>query len=299
MKLQIENVLNNDDFNWIIKEYQCKQKKDQFACPWHYHSEFELVLYRDPDDVFCGNYFAGDSVDAITHNSMMLYGPGLPHMLNGHVRQDANEGYYTLILWFRLEWIEALISVMPELKAVKTLLTRASYGLLFSKKAAEQTYQLLNDIEDLPTHHRLMKVLQALMVLVDDSDAQKLSATPYGLHDIHQDQESRKRVELARRFIEKNYAQPIKIKDLCAALHISESSAYRLFERHFLESFSEHLKRFRVGKACEQLVNTTQAISLIAEQSGFNNLSNFNRQFKLVKGVTPSVFRDMYVRNHN
>lgn len=109
------------------------------------------------------------------------------------------------------------------------------------------------------------------------------------------DHESTRRVELARRFIEQHYSEPIKVGDLCQSLHISESSAYRLFERHFLENFSEHLKRFRIGKACEMLVNGDMPVASIAELSGFNNVSNFNRQFKGVKGMTPSQFRAQYL----
>nr|WP_087021213.1 helix-turn-helix domain-containing protein [Thaumasiovibrio subtropicus] len=65
---------------------------------------------------------------------------------------------------------------------------------------------------------------------------------------------------------------------------------------YFCESFSEHLKGFRIGKASELLVNSQVPVSLVAEQVGFNNLSNFNRQFKTVKGMTPSHFRAQFNR---
>ncbi len=294
MKPTIENVINNNEFNWQFREYHCKKKQEQFSCPWHYHSEYELVLYRDPDNVFNGTYFAGDGVGSIKRNSLFLFGPGLPHMITGSINNEAGQGHYSMILWFRHQWIESLVTAMPELKYIKKFLQNASYGLQFSPETAEEVFQLLNNIHSHEPRHQLLRVLQSLNLLADDSKTHKLSVNPYGLHVTNSDDESSKRVELARRFIERNYAQSIKIRDLCQSLHISESSAYRLFERHFLESFSDHLKNFRIGKACEMLVNSELSIALVAEQSGFNNLSNFNRQFKTVKGMTPSDFRSQY-----
>ncbi|EGU46448.1 AraC family transcriptional regulator [Vibrio ichthyoenteri ATCC 700023] len=294
MKPTIENVLNNNQFSWQFKEYHCKKKTEQFSCPWHYHSEYELVLYRDPNHVFQGTCFAGDSVTTIQRNSLFLFGPGLPHMVSGMINDDKGQGHYSMILWFSHQWLESLVASMPELKFIKKFLQRAAYGLQFSPDTAEKIFQSLNNLDSYEPHHQLLRVLQSLSLLADDANSDKLSVNAYGLHMNNSDDESSKRVEAARRFIERNYAAPIKIKDLCQSLHISESSAYRLFERHFLESFSDHLKRFRVGKACEMLLNSELSIALIAEQSGFNNLSNFNRQFKTVKNMTPSDFKAQY-----
>ncbi|POB71924.1 AraC family transcriptional regulator, partial [Vibrio vulnificus] len=61
--------------------------------------------------------------------------------------------------------------------------------------------------------------------------------------------------------------------------------------KHYGCSFSEHLKQYRIGKACEKLTRTDLPIQLIAEQTGFQNLSNFNRHFKSLKQMTPKQFR--------
>ncbi|MFA0413882.1 helix-turn-helix transcriptional regulator [Vibrio renipiscarius] len=294
MKPTIENVLNNNQFSWQFKEYHCKNKIEQFSCPWHYHSEYELVLYRDPNHVFQGTCFAGDSVTNIEPNSLFLFGPGLPHMISGTINDDKEQGHYSMILWFRHQWIESLIDSMPELKFIKKFLNHADHGLKFSTETTEKIFHMLNNLDNDEPHHQLLRVLQSLSLLADDVNASKLSVNPYGLHIRNSDEESSKRMEAAKNFIEQHYAESIKISDLCRHLHISESSAYRLFERHFLESFSEHLKRFRIGKACEMLLNSELSVALIAEQSGFQNLSNFNRQFKTVKNMTPSDFRAQY-----
>ncbi|MBR3500042.1 MAG: helix-turn-helix domain-containing protein, partial [Bacteroidales bacterium] len=50
----------------------------------------------------------------------------------------------------------------------------------------------------------------------------------------------------------------------------------------------------RLGAASRALVDTSQTISEICYNCGFNNLSNFNRTFKSKRGVTPRDFRMNY-----
>ena len=48
----------------------------------------------------------------------------------------------------------------------------------------------------------------------------------------------------------------------------------------------------RIDYSFGLLIDATQYISKIAYESGFENLFNFNRQFKKTKGVTPSQFQE-------
>jgi len=57
-------------------------------------------------------------------------------------------------------------------------------------------------------------------------------------------------------------------------------------------SFKDYLLNIRVGYSCKLLTEDTHNISEIAYQSGFGNISNFNRQFKKIKGITPSQFQE-------
>lgn len=291
MKPFIENVLNSPSYDWLVREYHCRVKNDQFACSWHYHAEYELVLYLDPQHVFSGNYLAGDAIGQVEHNTLLLYGPGLPHMITGQLAGSEEKPHSSIIVWFKQHWIEKLQSAIPEARNIKRLLDNAAFGVKFSPQTAAKVAALLTEIETLPRHYQALKVMEVLVHLADDNQPQKLSVTPYRLKQLCGDNASLKRVEMATQFIEKNYHHSLRIADLCQALHISESSAYRLFEKHYGVSFSEHLKQYRVGKACELLASTSVPIALVAERTGFQNLSNFNRQFRMVKQMTPSQFR--------
>jgi transcriptional regulator, araC family (arabinose-binding/dimerisation), putative len=63
------------------------------------------------------------------------------------------------------------------------------------------------------------------------------------------------------------------------------------FKKQLGISCMEYIIQYRLKKAAHLLQHSDQAIIDIASQSGFNNLSNFNRQFKKYYQVTPSQYR--------
>jgi AraC-like DNA-binding protein len=72
--------------------------------------------------------------------------------------------------------------------------------------------------------------------------------------------------------------------------NISASSFSAFFKNAYKMPFKEYLLNIRVGYACKLLTENKYNISEVAFQSGFENISNFNRQFKKIKGITPSQF---------
>jgi AraC-like DNA-binding protein len=56
-------------------------------------------------------------------------------------------------------------------------------------------------------------------------------------------------------------------------------------------SFVEVVNEARIKFACNLLKKTEKTVLEICYESGFNNLSNFNRQFSRITGTTPLSFR--------
>ena len=58
-----------------------------------------------------------------------------------------------------------------------------------------------------------------------------------------------------------------------------------------------YLNRLRINEACELLMFSDLTVTDICYRVGFNNLSNFNRQFLAMKQVPPSRFRALHRLN--
>jgi len=71
------------------------------------------------------------------------------------------------------------------------------------------------------------------------------------------------------------------------------------FKYTYRMSFTTYLMKLRIGYASRQLLSGAKNISEVAYDSGFENLSNFNRQFKNIKGVTPREYKKSRSENNN
>jgi len=293
MKPTVEKISHKPDFGWRIQYYYGGDSRFD----WHYHFEYELVLYRH----CVGKKFVGDYIGPIEHNTLSLFAPKLPHtgILDNCLENEHNETY---IIWFSHAWVTQLIACLPELKNLQQVLNNASQGLDFPPSCAEKVYSLLAGQEKMSPALAVSHVIEVLVHLSECRDIKRLNS--YAQHsgsaysEASQNREEAgkalKLVEQISHYIDKHYREDIKLADLCKQVHVSKSTVARIFERHFLNSFSVHLAEYRLGKACEYLLNSDKSIASIADLVGFNNLSNFNRQFKAKKQISPKQFRQLF-----
>ncbi len=68
----------------------------------------------------------------------------------------------------------------------------------------------------------------------------------------------------------------------------------RLFKQFTNVSFYKYVNQKRIEKAAKMLTEPNISITNVALSCGFESLSSFIRMFKIVKGCTPTEFRNMY-----
>ena len=91
--------------------------------------------------------------------------------------------------------------------------------------------------------------------------------------------------------VESGYAQPLTVAQMAEGCGCSTSHFMRWFRQMTGSSFTAYLNGRRLTAAAEQLRQSGDSILYIAGEVGFENLSNFNRQFKARYGVTPREYR--------
>ena len=73
---------------------------------------------------------------------------------------------------------------------------------------------------------------------------------------------------------------------------MTKNAFCKYFKKRTNKTYFQFLNELRIENACKLLLgNTDFSIIQIAETSGFNNISNFNRHFKTYKKMSPSEFK--------
>jgi len=99
------------------------------------------------------------------------------------------------------------------------------------------------------------------------------------------------KIKIVLKYIENNYMNKITIADAAALLDFSDSHFMRYFKETMGTSFIDYLKEYRLTMAARLLLVSDALILHIAEETGFDNLSYFNRAFKSHYGMTPREYR--------
>ncbi len=91
-------------------------------------------------------------------------------------------------------------------------------------------------------------------------------------------------------YIDEHYNEPISLKFAADKLGFSESHFSKIFKKMMGINFVTYMNMVRIEHSIEMLKNSANKITDIAFSCGFNNIRSFNRVFKDITGVTPSVF---------
>lgn len=253
---------------------------ENFYTPYHYHPEFEIVMI----EAGRGTRVVGDHTGSFGPLDLCFFGGGLPHFFHA---DDARDGAISWVVQFRLEILRGLLE-LPEMAALKPLLQASREGLSFSRASAKRVAPALRRLPEATGQERIILLMEVLAVLAADTSAQHLASPGYLREE---DAGSSQRLAKAWNLLLHEYDRDLTQAEVAAKLKMSVSAFSRLFRRMTGNTFSETLILVRLGKVCRLLADQEVTIAEACYQSGFRNLSIFNRHFKSRYGMTPREWR--------
>ncbi|MGV8830953.1 MAG: helix-turn-helix domain-containing protein [Devosia sp.] len=284
MKPYLEHLTADEGASWATLN---RRLDEGIPFQWHHHPEFELTLTLNSQ----GQRFIGDHIGRYDDGDLVLIGPYLPHTWHSLTRAEADQPHTALVMWFLPEWAERL-TANTELAGVAAMLGRAATGLHFSPAVTAATRPLIQTLFTQPAVDRFLSLVRILTLLAEDRAATPLSATAPELALASAD---RGRIDRVLTHIHDHFAEPITIAQLADIAALSPSGLHRTFLRHTRQSVSQYLIRLRIGRACALLSSEHTSIGQIAGAVGYESLANFNRQFKALKGTTPTRYRAAFL----
>ena len=252
--------------------------------PMHFHAHaFELVFHEG-----CrGTRIVGDHLAEFNRQDLVLMAPGLPHCWYGKGDYKDPETRIT-VLQFSDRFLQDEMLRQTEFLDIKKLLQAARRGLLFSSEATARLRPLLHALAPKPSMRQYLTVLTILHELSLSADTRALCSSAYSFRG---EAEEHAKFQKVHGYIVANYRRKIRLEEVASLINLSPSAFSHYFKKRTFKSFSHFVNELRISFACRTLIETERTIAEIAYESGFNNLSNFNRIFKKFRGMTPKAFR--------
>ena len=268
--------------------YIADRRKKEFTYPIHNHEVFELNFVEHASGV---RRIVGDSNEVIgDYDLVLITSPDLEHVWEQNTCDSDDIREITVQFYLDMS-DDGFLSRNP-FYSLRKMLKEARKGLAFPMSAIMRVYQQLDTLSSVKDgFYAVMQFMTILYELSRCTGARTLATSSFAKVEVESDS---RRVLKVKNYIAKNYMDEIRLNTLADIAGMSPSAFSRFFKLHTGRNLSEYIIEMRLGYASRMLVDTAKSIAEISFQSGFNNLSNFNRIFKKKKGCSPSEFRENY-----
>jgi AraC-like DNA-binding protein len=247
----------------------------------HQHKEIQLSLIVEGK----GTLIVGDTINHYTNGDILIIGSHLPHVFKSDI--VASERSQMLTLFFSKSSFGPQFFELEELKDLQRFFKRSKHGFKVITKQKPIT-DLFFQLENASKLNRFLILFQVLK-LISSANYKSLSSFVY---DKKFTDNEGTRMRNVFEFTMNNFNSEITLDTIAEVANMTKNAFCKYFKKRTNKTYINFLNELRVEHACKLLVaNKEFAIAEIAYQSGYNNLSNFNRQFQIFKKQSPSEFK--------
>nr|WP_321232310.1 AraC family transcriptional regulator [uncultured Psychroserpens sp.] len=258
-----------------------KDKGLLFFDKLHQHEEIQVSLIIEGE----GTLIVGDTINYYEDGDVLIIGSNLPHVFKSDISSGQRSHMQTLFFTessFGIDFFN-----LEELKELKPFFKRSKQGFKVTshKKLMFSLFEGLENASKLECFIRLLELLKLL------SKCSYKSLSSFIYDKIYTDIEG-KRMRDVFEYTMNNFEKPITLSTVSNVANMTKNAFCKYFKKRTNKTYITFLNELRIEQACKLLLsNRDLSVAEIAEQTGFQNISNFNRQFKTVKSMSPSVFK--------
>lgn len=251
------------------------------------HINFEIALIEHCE----GKRFIGDHIGDLKESDLILIGSYLPHCWQYYETQTSAQEPTATVVHFFPDFLGKDLLDKPEARHLKELFNNASKGIRFSGSTTKTAKILLEEMLCTKGLHRASLMLRLLDVLAQSNEYTILASPGFNIVDNSDDAE---KINLIYDYIFKNFKEEITLAQVASLVNMNPAAFCRFFKAKTNQTLLDFVKGVRIGFAAKLLIEGSCNIKEACYNSGHNNLSNFNKHFKEIKGQSPSTFIKQY-----
>ncbi len=233
----------------------------------------------------------GDHISKYEGSDIALIGPNIPHLnFDYGVKATVN----TVVVQMKENFLGQNFFSLPEIAAIKALFEKAKSGVAFYGETKKLAGEKLKQLTALPHFDQLITLLQVFNLLANSNEIEMLKARPVASASVLKEQQ---RLQKVYHYIEVNYQNEIDVNAVAKFCNLTTAAFCRYFKKSTHYTFTDFLNQFRINQSKKLLLqhkNVTEA----CYESGFANISYFNKTFRKVTGENPSAFKKKHLTSH-
>ena len=249
---------------------------------WHYHPEIELVYVNGGS----GKRQIGSHISYYQHGDLILIGSNLPHC---GFTDSLTDNDKETVIQFSPDFLGKNFWELPEMRNIKVLLERAKKGIVFQGEDKILIGEKIEALSSLTNYKRLLGLLDVLNMLENAKDFTLLNAEGFVLDT---ELEDNNRINVIFNFVKNEFKRNITLEEIANLVSLTVPAFCRYFKKTTGKTFVQFVNEYRLVHAAKLLHQKQISITDVCFESGYNNFSHFNKQFKKFTGKSPSVYRN-------
>lgn len=261
-------------------------KEPYFDPNWHFHPHYQIFTVLAGS----GTRLIGDHIQHFEIGDTVFLGPNLPHLWRcekSYFQANSELLTHGIVCYFTAETFGESLLKKPESKPIFNLLEKSKRGLVIKGKAQKDCISSLKRIKTLRGFEAILELLILLNKLSKTKELESIASVGYS--NTHKVSET-ERMQKVYDYVIQHFKENIKLSTIAELAAMSESAFCRYFKKRANKTFSSFVSEIRIGQACNLLSTEKYNVQQVCFESGFNTLSNFNKQFKAIVGSTPSNY---------
>ncbi len=283
-----EKDISKADGSFFIGIYQDDLEKST----WHYHDHFEISFITKG----AGKRIVADSIEVFYPGDLVFIGRKLPHVwIADKVYQFTPDRALEMVsLQFTTDVMFSQLLNLPEFAYVKNALLLSERGIQIVDQTLNEVSEIMLQLPYLEKFERILQFFRMMNIIGKSGNNIPLATEEYIKKRY---KPINKKISMVHEYLLVNYHKEVSLAELASLVNMAEGSLCRFFRERVGCTPFEYLNRIKVDFACKFLMDEGLSVTAVAYESGFNNLSHFNKQFKRNTGMTPSVYRKQLNQN--
>ena len=285
MTASLEKISVKEDESFHIGIFQDNMEKST----WHYHNNYEISFITEGS----GKRIVADSIEEFQPGDLVFIGRNLPHVwiVDKEQRTPSSRSLEMVFLQFTSEVVCPQMLSLPEFKYIARAMTLSERGIQIVGHTLNEVSEIMLQLPYLKSFDRMLHFFKLMDIIGRSETNIKLASKEY-LRMRFTTQN--KRIAAIHEYLMNHYREDLDLKQLAELVNMAEGSLCRFFKMNMGMTVFEYLNQLKIEFACKLLMDNDLNILKVCLDSGFNNLSHFNKQFRKINGVPPSEYRNRF-----
>lgn len=289
MAALFEKIVVNEDESFSIGIFQDNLNESN----WHYHNNYEISFITEGS----GKRIVADSIEEFQPGDLVFIGRNLPHtwIADKEIPTPTKRTLEMVYLQFSSEILAPQLLALPEFRHVSKALALSERGIQIVGQTLNEVSEIMLQLPYMKGFERMLNFFKMMDIIGKNESTIELASKEYLKTRF---MSGDRRIAAIHEYLMNNYRGEVDLKKLADLVNMAEGSLCRFFKSKMEVTVFEYLNQIKTDFACKLLMNKDMSILDVCLDSGFNNLSHFNKQFKKTTGVPPSEYRKRFKGLH-